>query len=171
MSARRCNECTLCCTLLPVAEIGKGASQKCLHQRAKGCRIHQAEGYPLGCQLWSCAWLADESFPLPRPDRAGYVVDLTPEFVEINGKAISVVQVWVDPRSPDAHRDPGLRAWLADLWDEHRQLALVRFDSVRGMVPLPPAITGGDWHEQGGRADVQHSAAQIAETLGLGQRR
>ena len=165
MSARRCNECTLCCKLLPVAEIGKLAGVRCREQRAKGCRVYGTAAFPLGCSLWSCLWLSDESLQVPRPDRAGYVLDPTPEFVTIEGMTASVVQIWIDPCRPLAHRDPALRAWLAQRWETHQQLALVRYDAWHAITLLPPALTGIGWLEQAGRASTEHSAGQIAATL------
>lgn len=166
MIERRCNECTLCCRLLPVAEINKPAGSPCTHQRSKGCRIYQKAGYPTGCRLWSCLWLGDESLPLQRPDRVHYVIDTTPEFVVIDGQAVSVVQIWIDPRFPDAHRDPSLRAWLASRWDTQQQLGLVRFDSVVSEVLFPPSATDyGVWIEATGRQCAEHSTEEIVETM------
>lgn len=164
-SARKCNECTLCCRLLPVAEIGKGAGEKCAQQRAKGCRVYGSKAFPNGCKVWTCLWLADESLQLPRPDRAGYVIDTAPDFVVIEGYTVSVIQIWVDPRSPDAHRDPALRAWLAQRWETHRQLALVRYDSQRATALLPPGVVTDGWYEQAGNGRPQHSPEAIGQAL------
>jgi hypothetical protein len=171
VTARRCNECTLCCRLLPIAEIGKAAGTVCTQQRSKGCRVYGTQNFPRSCGLWSCAWLVDESIQLPRPDRAHYVIDTMPEFIEVEGMTASVVQIWIDPRYPNAHRDPALRAWLATRWVTHEQLGLVRLDSKVSIALFPPGVIKDGWYEQGGRANVpQHSAAQVVETLRAWQR-
>lgn len=165
MSARRCNQCTLCCKLLPVSEIGKPANTLCSQQRSKGCRVHGTAAYPRACRIWSCGWL-QSSVPLPRPDRAGYVIDPSPDFVLINGATVPVIQIWVDPRRPEAHRDVSLRAWLAAQWDAHGELAIVRLDSTESIVLFPPAIVGAGenhWIEACGPANsTEHTPAEIS---------
>ena len=118
MSGRQCGGCTLCCRLLPVAEIGKLAGHRCQHQRhAKGCAVYAHA--PVSCRAWSCAWLVDEDAgALSRPDRAHYVIDIVPDFVKMvwpDGRVdkLPVLQVWCDPAFPNAHRDPALRAYLS----------------------------------------------------------
>ena len=44
---RRCGDCQLCCKLLPVRELSKGASERCRHQRVgKGCTVYRQPGMP-----------------------------------------------------------------------------------------------------------------------------
>lgn len=163
---RRCNECTLCCKVMPVREIAKKAGIACTHQRSKGCRVYGTPSFPPACHLWSCLWLLNDSLPLPRPDRSRYVIDPAPEFILINGHAFRVLQIWVDPRVPNAHRDPALRTWLAARWDTHEELGLVRFDSRRAIVLVPPILTDGEWLEAPGSQTVaEHTPAEISATL------
>lgn len=152
MIERRCNECTLCCKLLPVPQLQKPANTRCAFQRAgKGCTLHQSPRYPSHCSIWACAWLSGAD--LPRPDRAHYVVDPLIDFIELEHPAagrvrIDVVQVWVDPRHPDAHRDPALRAYLAAAALKFNRAALVRYDATRGITLFAPSMTNtGDWIE------------------------
>lgn len=165
MSARRCNDCTLCCKLMPVAEIGKPAGTVCTQQRSKGCRVYNSPSYPRACRLWSCLWLLDDSLSTQRPDYARYVIDPSPDFVLLEGHPFKVVQIWVDPRFPNAHRDPVLRDWLITRWDTHQQFALVRFNSLDAMALIPPTLTSdGQWLEHRGTrtTERQHSPAEIA---------
>jgi hypothetical protein len=92
--------------------------------------------------LWSCRWLVnDDTADMRRPDRAGYVIDMMPDFITIQDNEtgaltkVEVVQIWVDPRRPDAHRDPALRAYLERRAAEGKA-ALVRFDSKEAIDPL-----------------------------------
>lgn len=169
MTTRRCNECTLCCRVMPVAEIGKAAGTACHQQRSKGCRVYGTSAFPRACRLWSCVWLLDDTLPLPRPDRSHYVIDAALDFIVIEGVTVEALQIWVDPRFPTAHRAPSLLAWLEARWDTHEQIALVRFDSVRSHVLLPPAVTGEGWIESRGNerscVGPQHTPAQIHATL------
>jgi len=169
---RKCGGCTLCCKLLPVAEINKKAGVRCRHQAyGKGCRVYH-NGLPASCRLWSCAWLT-KSFNGPRPDRGHYVIDILPDYITVDpgegGKqqlTIPVVQVWIDPDYPHAHRDPALRAYLAER-SKDGVAALIRFNEREAFVLFPPAMTGGEWVE--GRSNVapvaQHSFAEIARAL------
>ena len=38
---RQCGDCTLCCRLLPVRSLNKGAGERCKHQsHARGCKVY-----------------------------------------------------------------------------------------------------------------------------------
>ena len=146
---RVCGDCTLCCRLIPVEALGKAAGKRCKSQRATGCAVYATR--PLSCRSWSCRWLLGDA--LPRPDRAAYVVDPSPDYVE--GKVldseevrrIPVIQIWVDPRYPDAHRDPMLRAYLLAASAEGLA-AIVRYDAARSLALFAPVFTGtGEWRE------------------------
>jgi hypothetical protein len=140
-----------------VPDFDKPAGARCQHQRhAKGCAIYNSR--PFGCRAWSCRWLTGEdTADLSRPDRSRYVIDMAPDFVEATDNAtkainnIPVIQVWLDPKFPNAHRDPALRAFLERRGREG-YAALIRYDSSDGFVLFPPALTGGQWLEK-------HSAA------------
>jgi hypothetical protein len=172
---RRCNECTLCCKLLPVKEFNKSANTRCTFQRAgKGCAIHNGRTYPRSCRLWSCGWLIDpKASELARPDRAHYVIDPSPDFVDVRNDAtqelirMSVVQIWIDPKHPAAHRDPALRAYLLERAEHHGQLALIRYNSQDAITLVPPSLSASDeWLEITDRTSTQtdeHTAAEIVQ--------
>jgi hypothetical protein len=153
---RQCGGCTLCCKLTPVAEIKKPANTRCQHQRAgKGCAIYARR--PRSCQAWNCQWLgnAGGTENMSRPDRSHYVIDILPDFItQIDNETgerqdIMAVQVWVDPKYPDAHRDPELRAFLLKEGEAGR-VGLIRYDERKGFVLFPPnMVADGQWHEQG----------------------
>lgn len=149
-TGRSCGSCTLCCRLVPVKEIFKKAGEKCRHQsHAKGCRIYPTR--PRSCQTWSCRWLCDpRTKGLPRPDRAHYVIDLQYDtLTTVNEQTgehrhSSVMQIWVDPKVPDAHRAPDLRAFMAMMAETMRVPTIVRWDSERALIIVPPALHAGD---------------------------
>lgn len=146
---RQCGGCSLCCKLLPVRELKKGAGQRCQHQRmSKGCAIYGR--HPASCKLWSCAWLigADggDTADLRRPDRAHYVIDPMPDYVTVRnnetGEAIDtipVVQIWVDPAHRDAHKDPALREFLRRRGEEG-VAALLRYSDTEAVPLIPPQM-------------------------------
>lgn len=174
-SGRRCGGCTLCCKVLPQAELEKPANTRCQHQRTgKGCAIYERR--PFSCRFWNCAWLgrAEGTEKLSRPDRAGYVIDIVPDYVHLRNDAtgetvsIPVVQVWLDPTRPDAHRDPALRDWLAMRARKDGYAALIRRSSSDGFAIFPPGVSSdGQWHEMGSDiVGAQHSLADIVAVIG-----
>lgn len=165
---RRCGECSLCCTLLPVEEIEKPAGASCCHlSRLGGCSVYARR--PLGCRLWSCRWLTDpRTESLPRPDQCHYVVDIGTDQIVIGDSdkfALEVLQVWVDPKYPDAHRCERLRSYLNDL----QMPAIVRYSSSEGIVIFPPSVTGSpEWIERG--SNVHQTRESFQRTLDDAQR-
>jgi hypothetical protein len=153
---RQCGDCTLCCRLLPVRSLDKLAGQRCQHQsHARGCKVYARLGsVSPECRLWSCRWLVnDDTADLSRPDRSHYVLDLMPDFVTLRDDAtgeaqhVQVVQIWVDPKHPDAHRDPALRAYL-ERCAEDNTIGLVRWDNEAAIAIFPPALSADQqWHE------------------------
>lgn len=183
---RACGDCQLCCKLLPVAEgmkvdgmtmpgsFHKPAGQRCIHQRHhKGCAVYNSPKMPRSCRLWNCAWLTNnDTADLRRPDRSHYVIDIMPDFVTTRDnetgveRKVPVLQVWLDPDYPDAHRDPALRAFLARRGEEGNA-ALIRLDNKRAFALFPPALsTDGEWHEvTTGTVEGQHTAAEVIDVL------
>lgn len=166
---RECGGCTACCKITPVAELAKPANTRCKHQRfGKGCSIYARR--PMSCRAWSCAWLTGEdAADLRRPDRSHYVIDMMMDFVTLKyddatpDRKVPVIQIWLDPLYPDAHRDPALRAYIERLGT----MALIRRGSEDGFILCPPSRSAdGQWHERGSamRAE-QHSAAEIFDAL------
>ena len=167
--ARQCGDCQLCCRLLPVQDIGeshqatrddgmqmfflggliKPANTKCKYQkRGVGCKVHDTPAMPLSCKMWMCRWLAeDDTYDLPRPDRAGYVIDPMPDFITVTDNNtgetmnIEVIQIWLDPLNLKACEAPSFRRWL----NRQRKVALIRSDEKSGYILGPPSLTGAGW--------------------------
>jgi hypothetical protein len=173
-SRRRCGTCTLCCKLVPVRELKKRAGERCKFQRHTGCQVYHRidKGFPLSCGLWNCAWLANaDAEELRRPDRAGYVIDMTADFVTITNnetgerEQVEVAQIWCDTSRPDAWKDPALLVWL-----ERRAakgvLGLVRFNNEGAIGLFPPRSRWNPtdhWVAEGGTKEAlnrEHSPAE-----------
>jgi hypothetical protein len=155
-SQRKCGDCQLCCKLLPVLSIDKMANTRCQHQRVgKGCMIYKTN-LPLECGLWSCKWLTGgpDVAALKRPDRVHYVIDAMPDMIALANDEgtkteIMVAQVWVDPAFPDAHREPGLRAWMAMIAGRDLLPTVIRWGSDRAMFVCAPTLNAdGKWFEK-----------------------
>lgn len=149
---RQCGGCTLCCKLIPVEELHKAAGQRCAHQRTgKGCAIYAKR--PISCRHWSCLWLkgteGDGDLQLKRPDRSHYVLDEVPDLVRARSNEtgeivaeLTVMQVWCDPKFPDAWQDHDLLAML----ERQGVVALIRYDSENGFAIFPPSRSStGKW--------------------------
>lgn len=172
MTERQCGECQLCCRVLPVRELGKGAHDRCVHQKfMKGCNNYAHR--PMSCRLWNCRWLVnDDADGMKRPDRAGYVIDIMPDFITLRphdgspDNQVQVVQIWADAKRPMAYRDPALLAWLERKYEANASLGLVRFDSKRAVLLIPPAMTGDGWAEMDSNMrEAEHSAAEIVDFM------
>ena len=171
-TTRQCGGCTLCCKLLPVPQLDKAAGKRCQHQRyGKGCAVYHRKGFPPSCALWNCRWLVnDDTSDLRRPDRSHYVIDIMPDFVTLRDdeagtrKEVEVVQIWVDPDYPDAHRDPALRAYLMRRAAEGKA-GIVRWDNQRAMVIFaPPLSENREWNEV--ESDFRLGEHSIEEVMG-----
>ena len=173
MTTRACGACQLCCKLMPIEETKKEAGVRCSHQRhRKGCAIYADR--PDSCRWWSCVWLLSPELPdLRRPDVAGYVIDPTADFMTLQGgptgdreEALRMIQVWCDPKRPDAHRDPALRAYLADMFLEG-YVGVARFGRVDGLALIPPMWSGKGWVEFPTTSEGrQHSLAEYISRFG-----
>jgi hypothetical protein len=167
---RQCGGCSTCCRLLPVKSLNKPAGQRCKHQKfGKGCTIYDQR--PLECRFWFCRWLInDDADALSRPDRAHYVIDFVPDYVTVNGPGlrpvtVPVVQIWVDPHYPEAHRDPELRKWLfrrgAENW-----ASIVRFSAEEAMFLIPPQMSDRGMFEERSlnSEEIDHTPRSVEET-------
>jgi Fe-S-cluster containining protein len=162
-----------------IEEFDKPAGERCPHQRhGKGCSVYAKR--PFGCRMWNCRWVQnDGTADLPRPDRAHYVIDSMSDFVTtVNNETgerqrIPVIQVWLDPDYPDAHRDPKLRAFLArEAEQPPHPVAMIRLGQGRGFTLWSPFFTQTDawWEsEQKDCGEKQHSFEEVvAATLAAG---
>lgn len=105
------------------------------------------------CRYWSCGWLYQPAADgLRRPDISGYAVDPVPQEIVVDERPVFALQIWLDPKRPDAHRDPALRDYLAAMWNENHLVAIVRWQNDTGQNALflaPPACSDdGQWIEK-----------------------
>ena len=177
-TGRSCGSCQLCCKLVPVPTIGKAAGKRCLHQKTgKGCGIYPSR--PFACKTWGCRWLIDpEAAALPRPDRAHYVVDMMEDYVTLAPKdggppqKIPVVQVWIDPAFPEAHRQPALRTYMQQMAERYGLATIVRYSSRDAVTVFPPRFDkDGQWTEMRGqvaaRTEQEANVVQLAAGGGI----
>lgn len=110
---------------------------------------------------------------LPRPDHSHVVIDCVPDFVLLTDnetkeeQKIPVLQVWCDPKFPDAHRAPAVRAFLA-AYGERGYAAMIRYNATDGFALFPPAMNSdGQWHAKfGNSTGRENTAGEIMDVLG-----
>ncbi len=102
-SGRSCGACSMCCKLLPIAELGKSHDQWCAHCRpGSGCTIYESR--PKACRSFVCSWLVD-----PRIGEHWYPAK-SKMVVQISGGHDDQYDVFVD-----VHVDRGAsNAWRTD---------------------------------------------------------
>jgi hypothetical protein len=99
-------------------------------------------------------------------------IDLVPDYITVSepgGKPtnVEVVQIWIDPDYPEAHRDPALREYLMKL-GERGCAALIRYNEMDAFTLFPPTMMQDrQWHEaRNAMHEKAHSAADKAAALG-----
>lgn len=167
---RKCGDCQACCKIMPIGEIGKKANTRCSFQKFKvGCTVHGTSKQPPSCRMWSCWWLLDPAFDLPRPDRAGYVVDPTPDFVVFGddvfkGKRVAAIQVWADASRPNDW--VAVQPWLCRVIADREMVAVIRFGSDHAVTMIPPQLSETqDWQLIDSRMIQARTASNIRASL------
>jgi len=164
--------------LVMMPDFDKPAGKPCPHQRhRKGCNIYEKR--PFSCRFWNCRWLVNaDCNELRRPDRSRYVIDIVPDFVTLTNKEtgdiignLEVVQVWCDPRKPDAWRDPELIKYIERRADEGIA-TMIRYDDKLAITVFAPAISNdGEWHEvHDGELRRQRQPDELIEGLAEARR-
>ena len=94
MTARACGDCTLCCKVMAIEELGKPVGRWCPHCRpGRGCHIYG--NHPAECRNFNCLWLIDDRFgPHWKPNRSKLVLTTSEDGFEVR----------CDPTAPDAWR-------------------------------------------------------------------
>lgn len=97
--SRSCGECTLCCKLIAIAELGKTRGQWCQHcVKGKGCGIYESR--PDECRAFNCGWLTTPSVGDEwKPIRSKMIF-----FHVLDGDTSKLI-FQVDPGSPLAWRN------------------------------------------------------------------
>jgi len=91
---RSCGTCSLCCTVMAVAEIEKPRNTRCCHLNTLGrCAVYPTR--PDSCRQFSCTWLLGMLPKALSPERIHAVGD-----TNLAGDALVF---HVDPRFPRAH--------------------------------------------------------------------
>jgi uncharacterized protein len=90
IDGRVCGDCTACCRVKSVPELGKPTQRACAHLCRGGCSVYARR--PTSCREYACLWRqgligGDERW---RPDKLGVLVDYQP-FASVPGMIRLVV--------------------------------------------------------------------------------
>lgn len=78
--ARKCGDCTMCCTAPEIDEPGyleKPMGVSCTHLCEAGCSLFGAPARPKVCEEFACNWLRGDGTVHQRPDRMGAMPTLS----------------------------------------------------------------------------------------------
>ena len=154
--ARACGECSLCCTLLRVDELGKLGGIPCVHQDVgeKGCSIHAER--PEICRAYRCLWLSGGLEEADRPDRLGAVLDIVAE-----GPVVRLEVREAQPGRLEAS------ARLASIAESYRLSMPVRITDVGDVLDPDRSyrllLPGGEEHRVQGEWTEIHRPGQSVE--------
>lgn len=108
-----CGDCTLCCTLMSVAELKKPCDVACSHiAKGVGCAIYADR--PPSCRNFACAWLQDQG-----EHRGVMRRELRPDkcHVVLFGVGNGDMEAVVDPKYPGAWKVGAIGQFLKQASD------------------------------------------------------
>ncbi|GLH81337.1 hypothetical protein SSBR45G_62460 [Bradyrhizobium sp. SSBR45G] len=129
MTGKLCGDCTMCCKIMAIEQLGKPAHAWCPHcQPRRGCTIYRDR--PAECAAFSCLWLMNDLLDHDwKPSKARFVLTTSDDGIEVR----------CDPGYPDAWRrapyEAEIREW-ARSGEEHDVTVIVI--SNRGVVLITP---------------------------------
>ena len=116
---KQCGDCSLCCKIMAIPELGKPKDVWCEHViRKRGCGIYETR--PHSCRAFKCLWLQDPRLPPEwKPNKSKFVM------VEREAELL----VHVDSNSPGAWRNEpylsGLKAMAAKGQEQGALLVII----------------------------------------------
>ena len=145
---KQCGQCSECCRILSVAEIGLKAYEGCkfrrtvIHAAGPCCAIYARR--PHSCRTWSCGWLKSPDLPDElRPDRCGFVIDEHMDLVVKDGKDADAAQIWVAPGHEEDWRTPLATAVIQALLQQQASAVLWRMKGGKARGFALDAESGG----------------------------
>lgn len=119
---RTCGNCTACCFVKAVRELGKPSQTACRHLCGGGCGVYADR--PRSCRDYACLWRQGmvDGDERRRPDRLGVIIDYEP-FARIPGTIRLVVWELV----PGAAQSEKVRYVVDRLVRTHKQIKAVAY--------------------------------------------
>ena len=129
IAGRVCGECTACCTIKSVPELGKPTQAACTHLCQSQCAIYASR--PASCREYACLWRQGfvEGDERRRPDRLGVILDHEP-FPPIPG----TVRLVVWEIEPGAMHSEKVRFVIDKLLKAHKAIKAVAYCAAGQMA-------------------------------------
>jgi hypothetical protein len=130
VAGRSCGECTACCSVKGVAELGKPSQAACRHLCGSGCGIYPL--HPKSCRDYACLWRQGwiKGDELHRPDKLGVLIDYEP-YARIPGSVLLVI--WeITPGAAQSHQ---VRFIVDQLLATHEQIRAVAYCAAGQRTP------------------------------------
>ncbi|HTU24239.1 MAG TPA: hypothetical protein VMF30_02505 [Pirellulales bacterium] len=127
---RACGECTACCTVMAVDELGKFMNMRCPHDAGGCCAIYASR--PRSCRGWACSWLLGHIAGdlRRRPDKSGLVFNQE----ELGGKFMFVaIEAW-----PGAAKESS-NAYFIKKMSQSTPIIVRKYEDCRHDVIAPNA--------------------------------
>ena len=130
IAGRSCGECTACCTIKSVPELGKPTQAACAHLCQSQCAIYAMR--PASCREYACFWRQGliEGDERRRPDQLGVLIDHQP-FPLIAGTFRLVVWEVV----PGAMKSDRVRYVVDKLLKTHKAIKAVAYCAAGQTAP------------------------------------
>lgn len=157
VAGRSCGNCTLCCKVLAIEELGKAPGEWCSHAKpGRGCGIYAER--PGSCREFHCGWLVSEGLSETWfPATSKIVLMYT-----ANG-----VTAVVDAARPDAWKSAPfyeqLKRWSVAFLQNDRQVLVRVGNRTFAILPEDDADLGP--MEPGGRVVIEMAAGPGGKTL------
>lgn len=122
IAGRTCGECTACCTIKAVPELGKPTQAACTHLCRAQCAIYASR--PASCRDYACFWRQGliDGDERRRPDHLGVIIDHEP-FALVPG-AVRLV-VW--EIEPGAMKSEKVRFVVEKLLKTHKAIKAIAY--------------------------------------------
>lgn len=106
-ASKHCGDCTLCCKVMEIEQLGKPAHSWCPHcQPRHGCTIYRER--PTECGAFNCLWLLNDLLDDRwKPNKAKLVLTTSEDGIEVR----------CDPVFPNAWRRPPYQAQIREWAD------------------------------------------------------
>ncbi|HXT59372.1 MAG TPA: hypothetical protein VN699_12105 [Pirellulales bacterium] len=122
VAGRACGECTACCTIKAVPELGKPTQASCAHLCQSQCAIYAAR--PASCRDYACLWRQGliDGDERRRPDHLGVIIDYE-AFAAVPG----AVRLLVWEIQPGAMKSDKVRFLVEKLLKTHKAIKAVAY--------------------------------------------
>lgn len=136
---KSCGDCSVCCSIMQVQELGKPMWSPCQHCTSPGCGIYPDR--PASCSGWSCDWLTSNLPDDLRPDKLGLMI------AHNRHGELQLFEAYADAFTDEKAKQIGY--WIRKKMREvQRRLLYVEIDCILIRHGEPPGRWTGEGHAE-----------------------